>query len=84
MDLQSRENLLAYAAGVNDYVAHLSFSGDDSSGRLLPPEFIALSIKEVTPWVPEDTICIIKLLNFHLSWNWGQDLLRDVLEQAGL
>jgi Penicillin amidase len=24
------------------------------------------------------------MLNFHLSWNWGQDLLRDVLEQAGL
>ena len=26
----------------------------------------------------------MKLLNFHLSWNWGQDLLRDVLEKEGL
>jgi hypothetical protein len=26
----------------------------------------------------------LKLLNFHLSWNWGQDLLRDVLEKEGL
>jgi penicillin amidase len=84
MDQLSKENLQAYANGVNDYVSHLSFTGEGSSGRLLPPEFLALGIKNWNPWVPEDTICIIKLLNFHLSWNWGQDLLRDVLEKAGL
>ena len=43
-----------------------------------------LGIKKVDHWKPEDTICILKLLNFHLSWNWGQDLLRDFLEKEGL
>ena len=77
--------LKAYAAGFNDYVAHLGHkTGDESSGNLLPPEFLALGIKTVEPWKPEDSVCIFKLLNFHLSWNWGQDLLRDVLDKAGL
>lgn len=76
--------LNAYASGVNDFIDHLGFSGEDRSGYALPPEFIALGIKQVDHWKPEDSICILKLLNFHLSWNWGQDLLRDVLEKEGL
>ena len=84
MDKESLDMLNSYAAGFNDYVAHLGLSGDESSGNLLPPEFLALGIKLVEPWKPEDSVCIFKLLNFHLSWNWGQDLLRDVLEKAGL
>ena len=46
----------------------------------MPPEFILLGITDIQPWSPVDTVCIFKLLNFHLSWNWGQDLMRDVLE----
>jgi acyl-homoserine lactone acylase PvdQ len=68
--------LQAYADGVNDYVKNIG----RSSGLLMPPEFILLGIKEFQPWSPVDTVCIFKLLNFHLSWNWGQDLMRDVLE----
>jgi acyl-homoserine lactone acylase PvdQ len=76
--------LQAYADGINDYVAHIGFNKPESTGVFLPPEFILLGIKEVEPWAPVDSICILKLLNFHLSWNWGQDLLRDVLEKSGL
>jgi acyl-homoserine lactone acylase PvdQ len=68
--------LQAYADGVNDYAKNIG----GSSGLLLPPEFILLGIKEFQAWTPVDTVCIFKLLNFMHSWNWGQDLIRDVLE----
>ena len=84
MDKESLEMIQAYADGVNDFTANLGFGKSDSTGIFLPPEFIALGIKEFNPWTPEDSICILKLLNFHLSWNWGQDLLREVLESSGL
>lgn len=84
MDQISLDILKAYSDGFNDYVAGLGFNKPDSTGIFLPPEFIVLGIKEVEPWGPVDTVCILKLLNFHLSWNWGQDLLRDVLEHSGL
>lgn len=31
-----------------------------------------------------DSVSILKLLSFHLSWNWVQDLYREVLLEAGL
>ena len=43
-----------------------------------------IGVKEFLPWTPVDSVCILKLLNFHLSWNWGQDLLREVLSKSGL
>ncbi len=66
-DAVSLSMLQAYADGVNDYVKNIG----GSSGLLLPPEFIMLGIKEFQPWSPVDTVCIFKLLNFYLSWNWG-------------
>ena len=83
-DKTSLDILNAYASGVNDFVAQLGFGKSDSTGIFLPPEFIALKISTFEPWSPVDSICIFKLLNFHLSWNWGQDLLREVLETSGL
>lgn len=84
MDLQSLKTLEAYSEGVNDFINNLGFNKPSSTGMFLPPEFIVLGIKDVQPWRPVDSVCILKLLNFHLSWNWGQDLLREVLETAGL
>jgi len=43
-----------------------------------------LGVKKLEPWTPVDSIGIIKLLNFHLSWNWSQDLLREVMDDFGL
>ncbi len=84
LDQKSLQMLNAYASGINDFIDHMDLPGEDKSAYLLPPEFIALGIKKVNHWKPEDSLCILKLLNFHLSWNWGQDLLRDVLEKEGL
>ena len=79
MDSESLGILEAYADGVNDYVNNLGFRKSQSTGYLMPPEFIVLGVKEFRPWTPTDSLCILKLLNFHLSWNWGQDLLREVI-----
>jgi len=84
LDDESLGILQAYADGVNDYVNNLGFGKAQSTGYLMPPEFIVLGVKEFRPWTPTDSLCILKLLNFHLSWNWGQDLLREVISQAGL
>jgi len=45
----------------------------------LPPEYYALDI-EIEPWSVIDTLSIMKLINFHLSYNWSQDLLRGIFE----
>lgn len=77
------EALQAYADGVNDYLANINFPSGQAA-KLLPPEYILLGISEVRPWVPLDSLCIIKLLNFHLSWNWNQDMMRELLAKIGL
>ena len=67
MDALSLSILQAYADGVNDFISNVG----KKSSILLPPEFILLGIKEMEPWTPVDTVCIFKMLNFHLSWNWS-------------
>lgn len=71
----SRGLLQAYADGINDYVQNYAM--------LLPPEFIMLGI-EFEEWHPIDTLALMRLVNFHLSWNWSQDLLRDVFSKLEL
>ena len=44
-------------------------------------EFQALEITEVEPWHPVDSLMLLKFLNFHLTSNWGQELLRDILSK---
>lgn len=51
----------------------------DASAKLLPPEFYTEGIYKMEPWRPVDSLCLLKILNFHLSWNWGQDLTREAL-----
>ena len=51
-----------------------------STAKLLPPEFYAVGLDHFEPWTPVDTLCILKLLDFHLSWNWGQDILREFVK----
>eukprot|EP00347_Sterkiella_histriomuscorum_P007762 403347656 len=83
LDEESRELLQSYADGINDFIANTRFP-DGQASKLLPPEFLLLGHQEIQPWKPVDSLTIIKLLNFHLSWNWGQDLMRDMLSQSGL
>jgi penicillin amidase len=53
-----RDALEAYAAGVNDYVA----------GHALPPEYEALEITTFRPWVPVDSLSVIRRISFGLSF----------------
>ena len=78
LETEERELLQAYADGVNDYLAGVGFFNSDHTAYLLPPEFHVLGIKEVEPWHPIDSLVIMRLMNFHLSYNWSQDLLREI------
>jgi penicillin G amidase len=63
-----RDALSAYADGVNDYVARHS----------LPPEYAALEITTFRPWAPADSLSIIRLISFGLSFELT-DLDRSTL-----
>jgi penicillin amidase len=63
-----RDALGAYADGVNDYVAR----------NPLPPEYAALEITTFRPWAPADSLSIIKLISFGLSFELT-DLDRSTL-----
>ena len=63
-----RDALSAYADGVNDYVAR----------NPLPPEYKALEITTFRPWAPADSLSIIKLISFGLSFELS-DLDRTTL-----
>ena len=49
---EAQELLLSYCEGVNAYIDKISLTGTDSSGKLFPPEMIALGLKEMAPWRP--------------------------------
>ena len=53
-----RDALSAYADGVNDYVAR----------NPLPPEYAALEITTFRPWAPVDSLSIVRLISFGLSF----------------
>ena len=53
-----RDALSAYADGVNAYVARHS----------LPPEYAALEITTFRPWAPADSLSIVRLISFGLSF----------------
>ena len=53
-----RDALSAYADGVNDYVAR----------NPLPPEYAAIEITTFRPWEPVDSLSVIKLISFGLSF----------------
>jgi penicillin amidase len=53
-----RDALSAYADGVNAYVA----------SHPLPPEYTALEITTFRPWAPVDSLSILRLISFGLSF----------------
>lgn len=52
---------------MNDFLDGVGYFKDDITAFYLPPEFTALGIKKVDPWHPIDTICMVRMLNFHLT-----------------
>lgn len=71
---QSRALLDAYARGVNAYISSLD-------AKSLPPEFQILQYKP-KPWVPADSLIVVKLLFEALSTSWRLDIMREAM--AGL
>jgi len=68
----------AYADGINDFVAKVDFWDPNSSARVFPPEFYAFGLNKENwrPWTAYDSLALIQVLNFKLSWNWMNDLAR--------
>lgn len=59
----ARADLEAYAAGVNAFIEQA-----ERSGRL-PPEYAALEVTRVRRWQPVDSVAILKLVGFSLSFS---------------
>ena len=81
LEEEEKEMYQAYADGINDYVAGVSIFSAESTGRALPPEFIAFGIStdSFKEWTMADSMSILRLLSFQLSWNWQNDLVRESL-----
>src|SRR6185436_9174923 len=68
---KARAALEAYARGVNAYAASLD-------PKSMPPEFQILSYS-FRPWIPTDTLVVVKIFFEALSDTWRLDLMRQAL-----
>lgn len=68
---EAREQLEAYARGVNAYIESLD-------AKALPPEFQILQYRP-RPWTPADSLLIVKLFFEFLSDTWQTDIMRAAL-----
>jgi len=68
-----------YADGINDFVEGVDMFSGKATAALLPPEFYAFGIskEDWKPWHPVDSLCVVRLMSFNLSWNWMNDLIRE-------
>ncbi len=71
MKPEIRAGLDSYARGVNAYIATLD-------AKTLPPEFQILQYRP-TPWLPTDSLIIVKILADGLSTTWRTDLIKASL-----
>ncbi len=76
MPEQTKEWLRAYCRGVNAYISQ-------SSAKRLPLEFILLGYKPDV-WQPEDTLTILKYVQYAADECWQIDVLQKMIkEKAG-
>ena len=69
---------------MNDAVLGTSLLSKHATQRLLPPEFYAFGISDLSqwrPWSPIDSLALVKYKSYYLSWNWMNDLAREALRQ---
>ena len=67
-----KDDLQAYADGVNDFINGIGYFHEEITAFYLPPEFYALNLtQKIDPWTPVDTLSLMRLINFHLSYNWS-------------
>ena len=68
---ETRAALKAYSAGVNAWMQQVN---DGALGRGAP-EFFMFS-NEITPWVPADSVAMLKLMAFQLTGQMHSEILR--------
>ena len=73
---ETRDALNAYADGVNAYINNIA-----NGSKPLPPEYVALELTQIRQWNPVDSISILKLIAFSLSFELT-DLDRTTLFSA--
>lgn len=81
MSKEDLETAQAYCDGVNEYIRRVKLTGSNASARLWPPEFYALGITDMDEWTVEDVLSIAKVMTFNLTWNWNQELARDIFSE---
>ena len=64
--------LQSYADGVNEWITFANATGN------LPPEYAKLSITQIAPWVPVDSVVFGKLQAFQLSFDFDDGLTADL------
>jgi penicillin amidase len=69
--------LQSYADGVNEFITRANATGQ------LPPEYGALKITTIAPWVPVDSIVFGKLQAFQLSFDFDDGLTGDLADVTG-
>ena len=70
-----RENVEAYAAGVNAFI--------EGNRNRLPPEFLILRFRP-QPWTAVDGLTIGKFVGWSLSGNWDTEIVRSwIVERLG-
>ena len=67
-DQRTRDELQAYADGVNAYL-------NQRTGAL-PPEFLILGLPAPAPWEPVHSVAWMKMMAWDLGSNWGLELDR--------
>ena len=55
--------------------------GDESTGRLLPPEFLVFGINKdnYIPWHPTDSMSIGRMVAIRFNGNWNKDLIKETM-----
>lgn len=69
---KQKNDLQAYADGVNDFINGVGYFHEEITAFYLPLEFYALNLTQsIDPWTPIDSLALLRLINFHLSYNWS-------------
>ena len=78
---EDRKMWEAYADGINDFVHGVSLIGADSTGMILPPEFMVFGINKETwvKWHPTDSLAIGRMTALRFDGNWFHDLFKETL-----
>lgn len=74
LDYENQVNLQAYADGVNAYILEIN-KGARGAGA---PEFMFFG-RKFTPWVPTDSLAVLKLVALQISSSASKEISRAVL-----